>query len=537
MTTVLSLLVAAASPSATASPLASPAFSLTPSAPIASVPPTPVITPPQLPALLLSGIVWIPLIVALVLLLVPTRTEAERARVRIGAIVASGFVLVLALVTWYGFADQGGTFAYEEQRSWLPQLGSSYHLGVDGVSLALLLLSSLVSFIAVLASSRVRERTGAYFALLLLFETGLNGVFASLDYLLILLFWAMPVVAVFFLVAGWGGAGRLRAAWKALAAGLTSTALLTLAVLLVAVHTTARTLDLVSLHDTAVRGPVAGLLFWLFFAAFGLLLPLVPLHTWFTDALAEASAPVSALIGGALPALAGYGLYRTVLGEFPAELHRVRGAVLVLTLVTLLWCGLSGLGQDDLKRAIAFVGISRSSLVLLAVVSAAPVALNGGILLMVATGLGIALLLLTTGMISERTGTHSIRALSGLAARLPRAAVLYLLGGLGLIGLPGLAGFVGMLLVFLGAYPVERTGTTIAILGSLLVSGLVVRTAERIFFGPIAEGFSRVRDVGTLELTYAVTLLVLIVLLGVLPGLLINNVNFGILSLLARGTG
>ena len=541
--TGFSLLMAAGSPSATSSPLATPSASplpsIVPSLPIPSGTPAPVtLANPTLPALLLSGIVWIPLIVGLVLLLLPARSEAERARVRIGAIVGSGFVLVLAVLMWYGFADQGGTLAYEEQRAWLPQLGSSYHLGVDGVSLALLLLTSLLSLVAVLASSRVRERAGAYFALLLLFETGLNGVLAAVDYLLILLFWAMPVVAAFLLIAGWGGPGRSRAALKVLAFGLASTALLLVAVLILAGQSSPPTFDLLSLHNTVLHGPATGLLFWLFFAAFAVLLPAVPLHTWFIDAVAEAGAPVAALVGGALPALAGYGLYRTVLGDFPADLHRMRGAILVLTLATLIWSGLSALGQDDLKRAIAFLAQSRSSLVLLAVVSAAPVALNGGVVLMVASGLGVALLLLTAGMIQERTGTHSVRALSGLAARLPRAAILYLVGGLGLLGLPGLAGFIGMVLVFLGAYPVDRTTTTIAILASaLLAGGLVVTSSERIFFGPLPDGFARLRDLGTLELTYAVLLVAVIVLLGVFPTLLANDVNFGILSLLARGAG
>ena len=169
--TGFSLLMAAASPGATSSPLATPSASplpsIVPSLPIPSGTPAPVtLANPTLPALLLSGIVWIPLIVGLVLVLLPARSEAERARVRIGAIVGSGFVLVLAVLMWYGFADQGGTLAYEEQRTWLPQLGSSYHLGVDGVSLALLLLTSLLSLVAVLAWVGLPGRQGADPALL-----------------------------------------------------------------------------------------------------------------------------------------------------------------------------------------------------------------------------------------------------------------------------------------------------------------------------------------------------------------------------------
>jgi NADH-quinone oxidoreductase subunit M len=540
--TALTLLQAAASPSPSASisatPIPTPFTSLIPTTPIPSLVPitTPVSGPP-LPTLLLSGIVWIPLIVALLLLLVPVRTERDRGRMRIGAIVATSFSLVLGLFMWYSFADQGGTFAYEEQRSWLPQLGASYHLGVDGVSMPLLLLSTVLFFTAVLASKRIRERAKEYFVLLLLVETAVNGVFASLDNVLLLLFWAMPVVPLSLLIAGWGGPGRARAAAKTVAFLLLSAGLLTVAVLVQATRTTPPTFDLGTLHLTVIREPASGLLFWLFFLSFAILLPVTPLHTWFTDAVAEAVPPVGALIGGALPVMGGYGLYRVVLGQYPTHLHAVRGAILALTLLSLLWSGVAALGQDDLNRAVAFLAQSRMSLVLLAVLSAQPVALNGGILLMFASGLGTALLILTVGMVVERTGTRSIRALGGLALRLPRAAILYLVGGLGVIGLPGLAGFGALVMLFLGAYPAQRTGTTIAILSTLLVVGLVVWTAERVFFGTMPESFARIRDIGTLELSYALTLIALIVLLGIFPALLINNINFGILSLLAGASG
>jgi len=162
----------------------------------------------EIPTLLLSGIVWVPTIVALALLLFPDRTDAHRARLRSVALTAVGLVAALGVLMWYGFRDQGATFAYEEKRNWMQALGTSYHLGVDGVSMPVLLLSTILFLTAVLASYRVRDRVKEYFFFLLPLETGVNGVLSSLDYLLFFLFWGMQLVPAFFLIGAWGGGPR-----------------------------------------------------------------------------------------------------------------------------------------------------------------------------------------------------------------------------------------------------------------------------------------------------------------------------------------
>jgi NADH-quinone oxidoreductase subunit M len=492
---------------------------------------------PELPALLLSGMVWIPAIAAIALLFFPQRTEQHRARIRSFALSMTALVVGLGVVMWYGYRDQAGTYAYEESRHWLPGFGASYHLGVDGISMPLLLLAGIVFLTAALASNRIREDLKVYFILLLLLETGVNGVFCSLDFLLFFLFWQMQAIPIFLLIGRFGSVHRRHAAWKFLVFEMVGSAFLLLAILILYVKAPTRTLDVATLHDLQIPASVAGLVFSLFFAAFVIRMPVFPLHAWFTEAMQESASPLAILLSGIVVTVGAYGLYRVNVGQFQGTLHRASGAVTVLAVVTVLWSAVAAFREDDLRRLIGYVVVSHMGVVLLAVVSASPVALNGGILLLVADGLTAAMLILLVNAVGERANTRSIRALGGLAARMPRGAVLWMLAALAALGLPGLAGFVGQFMIVLGAYPSHRLATSLVIVGGMLVAAVMLWTVQRIFFGPISETYTRVRDLSTLELGTGVGLLCLLVLLGVLPAILMDSINFSILTLLSRGGG
>lgn len=499
--------------------------------------PTNLPAPVQLPTLLLSGVVWIPALAAIGLLFFPARTDAQRDRIRSFALAAVALVLGLGVLMWFGFRDQTGTYAYEETRSWLPGIGSSYHLGVDGVSMPLLLLSTFLFVFAAVASSRVREQAREYFILLLLLETGVNGVFASLDYLLFFLFWQLQAAPMFMLIARFGGPRRLHAAWKFLAVDLAGSALLLLAILILFFKAPTHTFDIATLHDATLPAAMASLITWLFFIAFAVKLPVFPFHTWFIDAQADASAPVALILAGAMIKLGGYGIIRVDVGEFQDAFHKIVGAVVVIAIVTVLWGAVAAFAQDDVRRLIGYVVMSHMGLVLLAAASAAPVALNGAILMMVADGLTAGLLVLLAAAIVERTNTTSIRAMGGMAGRMTRGTLLWICAALAAIGFPGLAGFVGQLMIILGAYPSHRIATPLALLGVLGVAGAMIWAVQRICFGALPEAHGRVRDLGTLELASGVGLLSLIILLGVLPAILMDSINFSVISLLSRGGG
>src|SRR4029077_2851452 len=348
---------------------------------------------------LLSAMVWVPALAAIALMFFPARTDVQRERIRSFTISAAVLVLGLAVFMWYGFRDQSGTYAYEETRNWLSGIGSSYHLGVDGISMPLLLLSTLLFVVAVVASTRLREQAKEYFILLLLLETGVNAVFASLDYLLFCLSWQLQAVPMFLLIARFGGPRRLAAAWKFLGIDLAASGLLLLAILILYFKAPSRTFDIPTLHDVALPAASAALISWLFFIAFAVRLPAFPFHTWCIDAQAEASAPAALILGGVLVKLGGYGIIRINLGEFQDAFHKISGAVVVIAIVTVLWGAIAALAQDDLRRLVGYVVMSHMELVLLAAASAAPVAINGAVLLMVSAGLTAALLVLMAAAI------------------------------------------------------------------------------------------------------------------------------------------
>lgn len=499
------------------------------------VPSAPTPSEPSLPMVLLSAIVWVPAIVAVVLLLFPSRTDAQKDRIRTGALGATATVLALVLVLWFGFREQFQQFAYEEKRDWIRGFGASYHLGVDGISLPFVLLSGILFFVAVLASWRVRDRVKEYFVLLLVVETGVNGVFASLDYLLFFIFWEIGLIPMFFLIGLWGGPRRLYAAWKFLLFTISASAVMLLAIVIMYLRAPQRTFDMVTLHDVQFPAAVATLVFWLFFITFAVWIGAVPLHTWLPDAHVEAPTPVSVILAGAVLKLGGYGLYRVNVGQFASILHTVSTVILVIALISVFWGALAALAQDDMKRMVAYSSVTSMGFVVLAVAATAQLALDGGLLMMFAHGLIIALLFLLVEAIADRTGTRSIRALSGLAVRMPRTAILFSLAALAAFGLPGLASFMAQFMIFVGAYPVHRTGTSIAVLGVLLLTGVLLWTIQRVFFGSTPDALQRVKDVGTVELTYSSMLLFVVVLLGVLPGMLMDGINSGVLSLLVRG--
>lgn len=492
-------------------------------------------TPISIPTLLLSAIVWVPTVGAIVLLFFPARTDAQRDRIRSFTLSVTAVVVGLAVLMWYGFRDQTGTYAFEETRAWLPAINSSYHLGIDGVSMPLLLASTVLFLFAVLSTTRIREQLREYFILILVLETGVNGVFSSLDYLLFFLFWQMQAVPMFLLIARFGGPRRLAAAWKLLAVEMASGVLLLLAILILYTTAPRHTFDIAALHDIKLPATTALLVCWLFFIVFAVKLPTFPFHRWFIDGQAEAPPAIAMLLGGIVVKLGGYGLLRVNVGEFQAAFHKIVGAVIVITVLSVLWSALSALGQDDLRRLVGYVVMGHMGLVLLAAASAAPVAINGAVLLMVADAFGTGLLVLVVAAVIERANTTSIRAMGGMASRMTRGAVLGFLAALAAAGFPGLAGFVGQVLIVLGAYGSHRFATPLVLLAVLLTGGVMIFTAQRIFFGPPLEAHARMRDLGTLELVNTIGLFSLVVLLGVLPALLMDSINFSVISLLSSG--
>ena len=496
----------------------------------------------QFPTVLLTALVFSSLAIALIIAFMPERTRDQRGRIRILGLVGAAIPMLFALGGLNFQVSQefsGGTIAFEEKHPWITgfPIHADYHLGVDGISLPLLMLSTVLFTVAVLAAWRNDVRPRLFYVLLLVLETGVNGTLCSLDYVLFMLFWAMELVPTFLLIAVYGGAGRARAAQRYLAYGLTSTALLIASFLLLGYKSQQGSFDFDLANTVTLTKGLAYTGFWLAFVAFAIRLPVVPLHTWMVDATAEASPPVSMIISGVVLKLGGYGLLRICLTAFPSAAGRFSLVLAVLAAVGAVWGFAGALGQHRIRRLIAYSNVGQMAVVLLAISTGQAIALNGAVLMMVAHGFGVGLLTLLAGTLEERARTDDIHRLGGLAWQMPRLTALWVVGGLTVIGVPFFAGFAAELMVYTGSFPVHRVTTVIVLASTALTTGYVLWMLQRAFFGPARETFARLKDATTLELFYLVPVAIFALALGLFPGRLMPIINNGVLSVAARITG
>jgi NADH-quinone oxidoreductase subunit M len=492
---------------------------------------------------LLSALVWATLVAFLVVLFMPERTEEERGRIRMVGLAGAGFAFFVAtvfvLLGQIALPETGGlTSANEENHQWLGAFSfiANYHLTADGITLPLLVLSTVVFGCVFFHSWRVKENVRLYTAMLLLLETASNGVLCSADLLLFILFWGLQLVPMYVLIRVFGGPNRERAANRYLGFALVSLVLLIAAAALVIVKAGANSSDIASNFQTLL-GPVATAGFWLSFAGFAVAMGAFPAHTWMVDAHGEASPGVAAAASGVLLTLGGYGLIRITLPLFPTAAHHFSLAVAGLAVAGAVWGSVSALRQDDLRRFIAYGNVAQMSVVLLAIAAQTSIALEGAVLYLVVRGLAAAMLMLLTGAVVERTRTHSIRALGGLAAQLPRLAGFWIFAVFTAVGVPLLGGFVAELLLFTGAFPAHRI-TTVLVLASLLIStGGLLWVAHRVFFGPARDTFARARDATALELTYLIPMVTGVLFVGIRPGALTPVISNGIQVITTRLAG
>ncbi|HEV3231904.1 MAG TPA: NADH-quinone oxidoreductase subunit M, partial [Candidatus Dormibacteraeota bacterium] len=300
------------------------------------------------PSVLVSSIVWLPLLGALIILLLPNRTDDDQGRIKSVAALITGFDLILAIFAFWTSYNAINDFTwstgyrFEEQVSWL-SFGASYHVGLDGISLPMALLSALLFFVAVLASWNVKKRVKEYFFLMLVMQVGVTGVFAAADYLLFFVFWEIELIPMFLLILIWGGARRVYAAWKFLLFTITSSAFLLLAILIMYFRSGLGTFDMAKMTGATFPPQLAAVLFLLFFICFAIKLPAWPLHTWLPDAHVEAPTAMSVLLAGILLKMGGYGIIRVCVNQFPQAAKQYQLAVLAIGVVGVLWGGLAAL--------------------------------------------------------------------------------------------------------------------------------------------------------------------------------------------------
>ncbi len=470
---------------------------------------------------LLSFLVFLPLVGVLVLLFVDRENEAVQ---RWTALTVMGFGFVLALFVYGGFDPENVGFQFEEQYAWIPGLGISYHLGVDGISLLLVMLTAFLGPICVLACwTDIRSRLKEFLVCLLLLQTGMLGVFVSLDLVLFYVFWEVMLIPMALLILIWGHpARRVYAAVKFFLYTMAGSVFMLVGILVLYFYQ-ARTTGTLSFDLTNIAEvPLPfSLQLWLFLAfgvAFAIKVPMFPFHTWLPDAHTEAPTVGSVVLAAVLLKMGTYGFLRFNLPLFPEASVFFMPVMIALALVGIIYGAFMCLVQKDLKRLIAFSSVSHLGFVILGIFSFTVQGVQGGVLQMINHGLSTGALFLLVGMLYERRHTRMIADFGGLSTPVPALTTFFMIATLASIGLPGLNGFVGEFLILLGTFHVKPVWAVLGATGVILAAWYMLWMVQRVFYGRVVHEENRgLLDLAPREIGLLVPVVVMMVWIGVAP--------------------
>ena len=493
----------------------------------------------------------IPAAAAVITLLSGARANVARAVAWVAGLAS----LALAVWIWLGIGTDG-TMRFVERADWVPGLGIEYHLGVDGLGALMLLLSAIVSVMAIAASRKIATQPGLYFTLILLLESGLFGTFTALNFFHWFLFWELSLIPAFFLIKLWGSEGRGRAATQFFVYTMVGSVALLLAFLALYIVTGSMDFEVLTQMATsgelatAIQARLGPIALWLALAVllgFAVKVPLMPFHTWLPATYSKAPTPVTMLLTGAMSKMGVYGLLRLALPIFGHELAQVRTPLLVLATLTVVAGAWAAAVQKDLKRVFAYSSINHLGYCLLAifatVLPSSPsaaiqlsqtVALDGVVLQMFNHGLTAAAIFWFLALLEERSGgLLGIDDFGGLRKPAPVFCGLMGIALFSSLGLPGLNGFVSEFLIFRGVFPLSWVSATMSVLGLLITAAVILTVIQRVFTGPLPERWKSFPDLTTGERVALAPALVLMAVLGLAPQLALGTINATVMYLLA----
>ncbi len=478
----------------------------------------------------LSFLLAAPLLAAVIIMLLPReRVTWPRWVALAGALVTLG----VALFVTAGYRPAVGGFQFAELQSLLPALGISYALGVDGMAVAMVLLTGIIILTGVLASWGLTERPQEFFALLLILVTGVFAVFVARDLFLFFLGYELAVLPMYLLIGIWGTGRREYSAMKLTIYLLVGSALILVGILAVYFAAGAHSFDLGALQGGNYSRVFQAVFFPVLFLGFGILAGFWPFHTWSPDGHASAPTAVSMLHAGVLMKLGAYGIIRLGLELLPSGAHAWAPYLALFTLVNIVYGALVAMAQTDLKYVVAYSSVSHMGIVLLGICTLDPVGLNGAVLQMFSHGIMTGLFFALVGMVYGRTHTRALPDLGGLAPRMPFLAFAFIVAGLVSLGLPGFSGFVAELLVFIGAFRTRPVVAAVAVTGILFTAIYVLRVVQKAFFGPPREVYAQVTDAGPVEKVCLGLLMLVLLGVGVVPGGLVALIDSSIAPLAA----
>ena len=480
---------------------------------------------------LLSIITFLPLLGAVGVMLVPGDSAKKWL-----ALATTLVTFAVSLLLWSNWQDGQAGMQFVEDVVWFAPLGIRYALGVDGISLLLVLLTTFLMPIAVYFSILyVKQRIGAYMALMLLLETAMIGVFLALDLVLFFVFFEASLIPMYFLIGEWGGKNRVYAAVKFFIYTFAGSALMVVAILIVYFST--GTFDILALQGTAIAPSVQTWAFLAFALAFAVKTPLFPFHTWLPDAHVQAPTAGSILLAGVLLKMGTYGYLRVAMPIFPEAATQFGPLLGVLACVGILYGSLVALVQKDIKSLVAYSSVAHLGYVMLGIIAMNVQGVSGSVLQMVNHGLSTGALFLMVGLLYERRHTRMLDDFGGLWASVPVYTGLFLVVAMSSAGLPGLNGFVGEFTIMLGAYEAMPLFAVLAAVGVVLAAWYLLTAFRKMAQGPItnvANDRGHLRDLSVKELVMVVPLVLLFFVIGLFPNLFFEKINPSVEAMLER---
>ncbi|OGR89890.1 MAG: oxidoreductase [Elusimicrobia bacterium RIFCSPHIGHO2_02_FULL_57_9] len=473
---------------------------------------------------LLSLITFTPLIAAMIVLCLPKEKEKV---IQIVSLAAGAVSFAFSLLLLPAFDKHTPAMQFIERFPWIPSLDVNYIMGIDGLSLPLVILTTFMTLLALIGSLGIKERIKEYFFWFLVLETGMLGVFEALDLVLFYFFWELTLVPMYFLIGIWGGPKKEFAAIKFFLYTLSGSVFMLLAILALYFNSTPNTFDMMALMNAhSLWSPRFQILVFLgFYLAFAIKVPAFPFHTWLPLAHVEAPTAVSVILAAVLLKMGVYGLLRISYGMLPAGFEWFLPMLIVIAVVNIVYGALCAMAQTDMKKMVAYSSVNHMGYCLLGVAGVSATGFSGAVLQMVNHGIITGSLFLLVGVIYDRAHTRDISAFGGLAARVPVYAALMSLACFASLGLPGLAGFISEFLCFLGAFPRWKVYTAIGVLGILTTAAFFLRMIEKVFLGPMNNKWTGMSDMNARELASVVPLTVVTVALGFWPRWALDFMN------------